>query len=74
VGEITSHEVWDFPKGGERIMNETYKFGMEPDSFIKFGWASDLLLTNKKLTKVNRELKSIHRRLGIPPRAGKNNE
>jgi len=27
-------------------------------SFIKGGWVSDLLLTNKKLTKVNRELKS----------------
>ena len=70
MGEITSHEVWDFPKGGERIMNETYKFGMEPASFIKFGWASDLLLTNKKLTKVNRELKSPHMRFRISPRMG----
>jgi len=30
-----------------------------------------LLLTNKKSTKVNRELKSPHKELGISPRVGK---
>ena len=33
-------------------------------SFIKLGWANDLLLTNKKLTKVNRELR-LHPKLNL---------
>jgi len=43
-------------------------------SFIKYGWASDLLLTNKKLTKVNREFKSPIEGSGFLQGRGENNE